>query len=108
MSGKSLDAREFFFEYVDPENESQDLDEFLDSIDLPISVLEDDSNPKLQQDLKEKLARIRIKNFIDVPMSVPSNVIDDYNISKFDEDSLRKKAIAEQKIKEMPKSKIKN
>lgn len=52
MSGKSLDAREFF-EYVDPENESQDLDEFLDSIDLPISVLEDDSNPKLQQDLKE-------------------------------------------------------
>ena len=106
MSGKSLDAREFF-EYVDPENESQDLNEFLDSIDLPISVLEDDSNPKLQQDLKEKLARIRIKNFIDVPMSVPSNVIDDYNISKFDEDSLRKKAIAEQKIKEMPKVRLK-
>lgn len=53
--------------------------------------------PKLQQDLKEKLARIRIKNFIDVPMSVPSNVIDDYNISKFDEDSLRKKAIGRTK-----------
>ena len=105
MSGKSLDTKEFF-EYVNPENESQDLNEFLDSVDLPISVLEDDSNPIAQKELADKLKRIKIKDNVDVSMSVPTSVMLDSNISDFDNDSLRKKAIAENKIHDMPKIKM--
>ena len=38
-------------------------------------------------------------------MSVPTSVMLDSNISDFDNDSLRKKAIAENKIHDMPKIK---
>ena len=105
MSGKSLDIKEFF-EYVNPKNETQDLSEFLDSVDLPISVLEDDSNPVAQKELSDKLKRIKIKDNVDVSMSVPTSVMLDSNISDFDNDSLRKKAIAENKIHDMPKIKM--
>lgn len=101
MSGKSLDIKDFF-EYVNPENETEDLNYFLDSIDLPVSVLDDTKNQKLAESINQKLSRIKIKDSIDVKLSVPTSVTFDSTTTKKDPESLKKKQIADEKIKNAP------
>ena len=101
MSGKSLDIKDFF-EYVNPENETEDLNYFLDSIDLPVSVLDDTKNQKLDESINQKLSRIKIKDSIDVKLSVPTSVTFDSTTTKKDPESLKKKQIADEKIKNAP------
>jgi len=102
MSGKSLDIKSFF-EYINPENETEELSDFLDSVDVPVSILEDDTNPKQLKEISDKLSRIKIKDNIDVDMTVPTSVMLDNSTTKIDDESLRKKSIAEKKINNTPK-----
>lgn len=97
IPGKSVNIKDFF-EYVNPENETVPLSEFLEELDIPDSILDEEKHPDLSSVYKEKLSHIKIKDKIEVLPSLPIHWIMEMDLASNDEEGLKIKKKIEDKI----------
>lgn len=97
IPGKSVNIKDFF-EYVNPENETVPLSDFLEELDIPDSILDEEKYPELSSIYKEKLSRIRIKDKIEVLPSLPIHWIMEMDLASNDDEGLKTKKKIENKI----------
>lgn len=97
MPGKSVNIKDFF-EYVNPENETMPLSEFLEELDIPDSILDEEKHPELSSIYKEKLSHIRIKDKIKVLPSLPIHWIMEMDLASNDDEGIKAKKKIEDKI----------
>ena len=97
MPGKSVNIKDFF-EYVNPENETMPLSEFLEELDIPDSILDEEKHPELSSIYKEKLSHIRIKDKIEVLPSLPIHWIMEMDLASNDDEGIKAKKKIEDKI----------